>query len=75
MPPLAVRFIVAPAHIEVGGMAVMLAPPTVTLAVAVALQLLLLVAVTVKLKPPALLLLNVAVAALLLNVPPLLAQA
>ena len=56
MPPLAVRFIVAPAHIEVGGMAVMLAPPTVTLAVAVALQLFILVAVTVKPNPPVLLL-------------------
>ena len=65
---------VAPAHIEVGGMTVILALPTVTLAVAVALQELELVAVTVKLNPPVLLLLNVAVASLLLNVPPLLAQ-
>ena len=48
---------------------------TVTLAVAVAVQPFELVAVTVKLNPPALLLLNVAVAKLLLNVPPtLLAQ-
>ena len=56
-------------------MTVILALPTVTLAVAVALQLFELVAVTVKLNPPVLLLLNVAVASLLLNVPPLLAQA
>ena len=59
---------------ELGGMTLMLALPTVTLAVALALQLLLLVAVTVKLNPPALLLLNVAGLALLLKVPPLAAQ-
>ena len=68
------RFIVAPAQIDLGEMTVMLALPTVTLAVAVALQLFELVAVTVKLNPPVLLLLNVAVASLLMNVPPLLAQ-
>ena len=49
---------------------------TITLAEAVAVQLFVLVTVTVKLYPPALVLLNRAVAALLLKLPPtLLAQA
>ena len=76
-PLVAVRLILTPAHTWLLDWLILRAGLllTVTLAVAVALQLLLLVAVTVNLKPPALLLLNVALAALLLNVPPLLAQA
>ena len=75
-PLVAVRLILTPAHTWLLDWLILRAGLllTVTLAVAVALQLLLLVAVTVKLNPPALLLLNVAVAALLLNVPPLLVQ-
>ena len=68
----AVRFKVLPTQIlELAGLMLTLGLAfTVTLAVALAVQVPVLVAVTVKVKPPALLLLNVAVAALLLNVPP-----
>ena len=59
---------------ELGGMTLMLALPTVTLAVALALHVLVLVAVTVKLNSPAMLLLNVAGLLLLLKVPPLADQ-
>jgi hypothetical protein len=73
VPPLAIRFSAVPTHRVWAVLGLMLAVGlsfTVVLAVVVALQLFELVAVTVKLNPPALMLLNVAVASLLLNVPP-----